>query len=128
MVPFLAKELVYRKGVKVRQCKHRRKAKVPQPLGLRDSRIVLAVWTRLELATPCVTGMYSNQLNYQTLSFDTLRRLPVVGGANIRSLLTMVAKGTELFPELLSFKGNFHEVFSGQHAELQRAKWPFACI
>ena len=29
---------------------------------------VLAVWTRLELATPCVTGMYSNQLNYQTVS------------------------------------------------------------
>ena len=27
----------------------------------------LAVWTRLELATPCVTGMYSNQLNYQTV-------------------------------------------------------------
>ena len=27
---------------------------------------LFAVWTRLELATPCVTGMYSNQLNYQT--------------------------------------------------------------
>ena len=26
----------------------------------------LAVWTGLEPATPCVTGMYSNQLNYQT--------------------------------------------------------------
>ena len=23
--------------------------------------LCLAVWTRLELATPCVTGMYSNQ-------------------------------------------------------------------
>ena len=28
-----------------------------------------AVWTGLEPATPCVTGMYSNQLNYQTDSF-----------------------------------------------------------
>jgi hypothetical protein len=28
--------------------------------------IFAAVWTRLELATPCVTGRYSNQLNYQT--------------------------------------------------------------
>lgn len=28
-----------------------------------------AVWTGLEPATPCVTGMYSNQLNYQTVSF-----------------------------------------------------------
>jgi hypothetical protein len=27
---------------------------------------ILAVWTGLEPATPCVTGMYSNQLNYQT--------------------------------------------------------------
>jgi len=27
----------------------------------------LAVWTGLEPATPCVTGMYSNQLNYQTV-------------------------------------------------------------
>ncbi len=27
---------------------------------------MLAVRTRLELATPCVTGMYSNQLNYRT--------------------------------------------------------------
>ena len=27
----------------------------------------LAVWTRLELATPGVTGRYSNQLNYQTI-------------------------------------------------------------
>jgi hypothetical protein len=24
----------------------------------------VARWTRLELATPCVTGRYSNQLNY----------------------------------------------------------------
>ena len=28
--------------------------------------LVLAVRTGLEPATPCVTGMYSNQLNYQT--------------------------------------------------------------
>ncbi len=27
----------------------------------------LAVWTGLEPATPCVTGTYSNQLNYQTV-------------------------------------------------------------
>ena len=29
-------------------------------------RIIIAVWTGLEPATPCVTGRYSNQLNYQT--------------------------------------------------------------
>ena len=28
-----------------------------------------AVWTGLEPATPCVTGRYSNQLNYHTILF-----------------------------------------------------------
>ena len=31
-------------------------------------RFFKAVWTGLEPATPCVTGMYSNQLNYQTVA------------------------------------------------------------
>ena len=30
---------------------------------------LMAVWTGLEPATPCVTGRYSNQLNYQTNDF-----------------------------------------------------------
>lgn len=34
-----------------------------------ESLILLAVWTGLEPATPCVTGRYSNQLNYQTNDF-----------------------------------------------------------
>jgi 3-oxoacyl-[acyl-carrier-protein] synthase-3 len=29
--------------------------------------LLFAVWTGLEPATPCVTGRYSNQLNYQTV-------------------------------------------------------------
>ena len=33
-------------------------------INLLDS--YLAVWTGLEPATPCVTGRYSNQLNYHT--------------------------------------------------------------
>ena len=33
-----------------------------------DLAIILsAVWTGLEPATPCVTGRYSNQLNYHTV-------------------------------------------------------------
>ena len=36
------------------------------PPNERRSFRIAAVWTRLELATPCVTGRYSNQLNYQT--------------------------------------------------------------
>ena len=31
--------------------------------------LFLAVRTGLEPATPCVTGMYSNQLNYRTITF-----------------------------------------------------------
>ena len=29
---------------------------------------LFAVWTGLEPATPCVTGRYSNQLNYHTIA------------------------------------------------------------
>ena len=35
-------------------------------LKISDSPLSPAVRTRLELATPCVTGRYSNQLNYRT--------------------------------------------------------------
>ncbi len=36
-----------------------------------------AVWTGLEPATPCVTGRYSNQLNYHTrISFSTFANPP----------------------------------------------------
>ncbi len=31
---------------------------------------IFAVWTGLEPATPCVTGRYSNQLNYQTVALS----------------------------------------------------------
>ena len=42
-------------------CKRAKKLRFMTELPL-----FLAVWTGLEPATPCVTGMYSNQLNYQT--------------------------------------------------------------
>ena len=48
--------------------KHTAKKKPRKSLTYKAFESVLAVWTRLELATPCVTGMYSNQLNYQTVS------------------------------------------------------------
>ena len=37
--------------------------------GLENPLSLLAVWTGLEPATPCVTGTYSNQLNYHTVSW-----------------------------------------------------------
>ena len=45
--------------------------------------LLLAVRTRLELATPCVTGMYSNQLNYRTI----LLRLTSFSKASAKVLL-----------------------------------------
>jgi hypothetical protein len=33
-----------------------------------SKEMLFAVWTGLEPATPCVTGRYSNQLNYQTVA------------------------------------------------------------
>ena len=39
---------------------------VAQLKSFTTHNFVKAVWTGLEPATPCVTGMYSNQLNYQT--------------------------------------------------------------
>ena len=42
-----------------------------------------AVWTRLELATPCVTGRYSNQLNYHTvLLFASAKVIQISQSAN----------------------------------------------
>ena len=39
--------------------------------------LLLAVRTRLELATPCVTGMYSNQLNYRTILSSSIFTSPL---------------------------------------------------
>ena len=39
---------------------------------LPSSPLSSAVWTGLEPATPCVTGRYSNQLNYHT-SFESCK-------------------------------------------------------
>ncbi len=45
------------------------KSKNPRKLfTCKGLRFIKAVRTGLEPATPCVTGMYSNQLNYRTVS------------------------------------------------------------
>jgi hypothetical protein len=53
-IPFVAPHLA--PGIK----------KVPEYQRL---KLKLAVRTGLEPATPCVTGMYSNQLNYRTVCY-----------------------------------------------------------
>ena len=54
-------------------CVQRQNKKAPNFL---EAFYLLAVWTGLEPATPCVTGRYSNQLNYQTNDFIRLWRTP----------------------------------------------------
>ena len=48
-----------------------------------------AVWTGLEPATPCVTGRYSNQLNYQTKTYGSQR---AVSGGKYKLLWFLVPK------------------------------------
>ena len=47
-------------------CYKKRMSKAIRRLTLTHSPLSPAVRTRLELATPCVTGRYSNRLNYRT--------------------------------------------------------------
>ncbi len=42
-------------------------SKQDRNLNYTHSPLSSAVWTGLEPATPCVTGRYSNQLNYHTV-------------------------------------------------------------
>ena len=48
-----------------------------------------AVWTGLEPATPCVTGMYSNQLNYQTLALGACKYTRIFGYTKAKRILTI---------------------------------------
>ena len=58
-----------------------------------------AVWTGLEPATPCVTGRYSNQLNYQTNDF-TLIELGLSQQRN-SNLVTTSVKRVQIYTPFL---------------------------
>ena len=62
----------------------------------------LAVWTGLEPATPCVTGRYSNQLNYHTVYLSSL----TLGGEAIGCVPIASAKLGPFFVPCKYF-GNF---------------------
>ena len=55
----------------------------------------LAVRTGLEPATPCVTGMYSNQLNYRTILFVTA--IPLNCDAKIGDVFESCNTSSQLF-------------------------------
>lgn len=48
-----------------------------------DPLVLLAEWTGLEPATPGVTGRYSNQLNYHSLTFDRRMTRYLVGAEGL---------------------------------------------
>ena len=55
--------------------------------------VPLAVRTGLEPATPCVTGRYSNQLNYQTNDFMLTPR-QYSDNSRIQTLLNCLCKAS----------------------------------
>ena len=77
-------------------------SKVPEKSG--------AVWTGLEPATPCVTGRYSNQLNYHTMvdcyhsrlrvqRYDYFLNLQAFGGKSFKKS----AYSRDICPKILPF-------------------------
>ena len=79
--------------------------------------------------------MYSNQLNYQTWSFDLRIRLLVCGSANIRLRFKVVTSGIGFFcgkclrgDQSSSFEIELHQVLLCQDTEFQGPRWPFAGI
>ena len=75
------------------------------PFGLRFFQV--AGWTRLELATSCVTGRRSNQLNYHPSSFEMLFR-HIAGLLSIRFL--------KFFIFALPVSARFRRAFRGAPA------------
>ena len=67
--------------------------------------ILLAVWTGLEPATPCVTGRYSNQLNYHTI-FRALQSLFLDCVAKVVFFLKPAKFFTTFFENFYSFLKN----------------------
>jgi hypothetical protein len=65
-----------------------------------NSLILTAVWTGLEPATPCVTGRYSNQLNYHTVL--GCFRLSIAG-ANIGRFVESTSATENFFPTTVTF-------------------------
>ncbi len=84
--PLLCKQTL-RVKVELRNGYKKRMRKGTQKIEIRFLILLspLAVWTGLEPATPCVTGRYSNQLNYHTIFFGFL--LTPVGEASASLLL-----------------------------------------
>ena len=64
-------------------------SKETRRLTFTHSPLSSAVWTGLEPATPCVTGRYSNQLNYHTKVLRCYRLVPF-SECKVRTVLQTV--------------------------------------
>lgn len=60
-----------------------KKRKPSESINFRELPLIIAVRTGLEPATPCVTGTYSNQLNYRTGYLNVRTLSPFVGSAKV---------------------------------------------
>ena len=90
----------------------KRMSKAIRKLTLTHSPLSPAVRTRLELATPCVTGRYSNQLNYRT----SFKKLPGLLASAQRSehrgfVSRLRVQSYSLFWNRANFSATFFEVF-----------------
>gem|GEM_PF-726642 len=94
-------------------CRHKKRmSKAIRKLTLTHSPLSPAVRTRLELATPCVTGRYSNQLNYRT----SFKKLPGLLASAQRSehrgfVSRLRVQSYSLFWNRANFSTTFFEVF-----------------
>lgn len=77
----------------------RKDNKTKKPASNANRLSSLAVRTGLEPATPCVTGTYSNQLNYRT-DYIVKERLHVLGSANLVNI--------SFIQKIFSFFSNFN--------------------
>src|SRR5690554_114235 len=79
---------------------------------------LLAVWTGLEPATPCVTGRYSNQLNYHTVcaSFPIASAKVVIflEPANILSVFFYFSRISREFGHCLSLMASTIDQTNGK--------------
>ena len=94
----------------------------------------IAVWTGLEPATPCVTGMYSNQLNYRTILFVTAIPLncdakigDVFESCNTSSQLFFIFFYSYLIIKQLFVKKKWRKIMDciySFYGFIQQSKWP----
>ena len=75
----------------------KRMSNATRRLTITHSPLSSAVRTGLEPATPCVTGMYSNQLNYHTISLVE----------STAACAEMLCKGNTAFPRVQVFLEKF---------------------